>query len=116
MGLSFKAHCMQCGYTSDILDFGRGMLNFSTVDREPVINLDTNEIETANGMERENIEKEHPNIKFLYHHRNLSKDYPDPSIGSGGDTGVKKNRNREFYLCPKCGEFKIEFQYSGVWD
>jgi hypothetical protein len=116
MGEMYIAECINCGYKTDILSFGGGMLDFTTFNGEPAINFDTKEIEVANGKERDKIEKENPNMGFLFHNEELYKKHQGYSIDFGGDIGVKEFKDRTLYLCPKCNEFKIEFWWQGMWD
>jgi hypothetical protein len=116
MGEMYIGKCMNCGYTTKTLNFGGGMLDFTTYDGEPVLNFGTHEIEVANGKEREKLQKEDPNIGFLFHNEKLCKKHQEYSIDYGGDIGVKEFKDRTLYLCPKCNEFKIDFSWQGMWD
>ena len=116
MGQTCIAKCVNCGYKTDTLFFGGGRLNFQTYDGKPVYNFDTNEIEVANGKEREKIQEENPNIGFYFHNENLYKEHQDYSIDFGEEYGVKEFKDRKLYLCPKCNKFTVDFFGQGMWD
>jgi hypothetical protein len=116
MGKTYSAKCVNCGYTTEALYFGGGMMNFTTYNGEPAINTKTAEIEVVNGMEREKIQRENPNIHFYFSDDRLCLEHQNYSVDFGGDIGVKEFKDRRLYLCPKCNKITVDFTWQGMWD
>ena len=116
MGKIFIASCINCDYKTEELYLGGGMEDFKTYRGAPVINFKSKEIEVENGLEHERIEKENPNIGFLFLDDKYFKKHQDYSIDYGGEIGVEEFKDQELYLCPQCKEFKIRFLWQGMFD
>ena len=79
MGEIKCAYCLNCTYKSKDLYVGGGFLNHTRVDDQPVYNIDTQEVETANAKERQQVMKDNPDIVF-YDTESLRKKNEGPDI------------------------------------
>ena len=114
MGEIKIAKCYSCGYTSNELYLGGGMLNFQENIAVPVYNHKTKKLTTANELQ-EKI-KENPNISFYYDDENLSKFHEEITIEHGDPVRSETLHNAELFLCPKCNKFMLRFVWVGMWD
>jgi hypothetical protein len=113
MGSVLKGRCNNCNYETESLYYGGGFRNFKTTCNYPVLNKVDHVVQMANIMDRDNVEKQYPNLVF-YDDEALS----DKKLQTQGLSHEWGNYEvyYEGYLCPKCNQFNLAFEHTGCWD
>lgn len=119
-GSIVTAKCDNCGYDSGSLFLFGGKANFRTVCKFPaycankktliLVNL------IANKLESQSYPCQSP---VLYTDPVMVK---KPGINTVASWNLPELKNKEImltdgdYFCPTCGQFKLHFRQSGMWD
>ncbi|MBN1573614.1 MAG: hypothetical protein JW984_10505 [Deltaproteobacteria bacterium] len=120
MGTVFQAKC-ECGFESEEIFAGGGMLNFTEYCGAPAICLKCRKLFVKNYL------KDNPKCSYC---KRPVIFYDDPSVHAPIDSSEEDNvifdwrlEDDNFfelpdtmYLCPKCGKMTMEFISIGCWD
>ena len=119
MGSVLIAQCV-CGYRTDELDVGSGMI-YSNKELFPAICSHCKNVIVANYLDKT---PKCPACKKKVIFYNDNKAISDDKVNDETDDifswsmldGRELRLPDIHYLCPKCGKYTIKFQHVGCWD
>jgi len=106
----------ECGF-EQTLALGSGKANYKTVFYFPYYCTECSEMEVMNSFsENRCCDKCNSGNVIPYDDESLKLHFSDNVVFSWSVDTVTHILNDDFYLCPKCNEFKMKFTLTGNWD